>query len=264
MACAQRAAGLQLSCCAPGSSPAQLTAVQVGRASARPTTNPAQGAPPPYPCRPAPHAPRRARAHPPCPSHRTIARFAPLSHNSHTRVPTFVQGSTRAFERGAVRLLGMRFLSKNALYRQKKSSGPEWSTAALGGGRKLQRSTLAACFRLCRPLLLSATFEARRWRSSPSVGRLMVFLDFLDFLDFLETSEVAGPGPNPREIDISFGAQWPIACARPDPTIGWTDVLPCVFVCVWGRYPPAAALLVRRLVVPVLNKLLQLRLQYIR
>ena len=43
--------------------------------------------------------------------------------------------------------------------------------------------------------------------------------------------------------------------ARPDPTIGQrTDVLPCVFVCVWwGRYPPAAALLVRRQVVPVLN-----------
>ena len=59
-----------------------------------------------------------------------------------------------------------------------------------------------------------ATFEARRWRSSPSVGRLMVFLDFLDFLEFLETSEVAGPGPNPREIDISFGAQWPLACVR--------------------------------------------------
>ena len=88
----------------------------------------------------------------------------------------------------------------------------------------------------------------------------MVFLDFLDFLDFLETSEVAGPGPNPREIDISFGADGPLACARPDPTIGCTDVLPCVFVCVWGRYPPAAALLVRRLVVPVLNKLLQLPL----
>ena len=86
----------------------------------------------------------------------------------------------------------------------------------------------------------------------------MVFQDFLDFLVFLETSEVAGPGPNPREIDISFGADGPLACARPDPTIGWTDVLPCVFVCVWGRYPPAAALLVRRLVVPVLNKLLQL------
>ena len=59
-----------------------------------------------------------------------------------------------------------------------------------------------------------ATFEARRWRSSPSVGRLMVFQDFLDFLVFLETSEVAGPGPNPREIDISFGAQWPLACVR--------------------------------------------------
>ena len=79
-----------------------------------------------------------------------------------------------------------------------------------------------------------ATFEARRWRSSPSVGRLMVFQDFLDFLVFLVTSEVAGPGPNPREIDISFGAQWPLACARPDPTIGWTDVLPCVFVVFGG------------------------------
>ena len=81
----------------------------------------------------------------------------------------------------------------------------------------------------------------------------MVFLEFLVFLEFMETSEVAGPGPNPREIEISFGADGPLACARPDPTIGWTDVLPCVFVCVWGRYPPAAALLVRRLVVPVLN-----------
>ena len=85
----------------------------------------------------------------------------------------------------------------------------------------------------------------------------MVFLEFLVFLEFMETSEVAGPGPNPREIEISFGADGPLACARPDPTIGRrTDVLPCVFVCVWGRYPPAAALLVRRLVVPVLNKLL--------
>ena len=62
----------------------------------------------------------------------------------------------------------------------------------------------------------------------------MVFQDFLSFLVFLETSEVAGPGPNPREIEISFGADGPFACARPDPTIGWTDVLPCVFVCVWG------------------------------
>ena len=73
----------------------------------------------------------------------------------------------------------------------------------------------------------------------------MVFLDFLDFLDFLETSEVAGPGPNPREIDISFGAQWPIACARPDPTIGWTDVLPCVRLCLGevssSRRPSGAA-----------------------
>ena len=81
----------------------------------------------------------------------------------------------------------------------------------------------------------------------------MVFLEFLVFPEVMETSEVAGPGPNPREIEISFGADGPLACARPDPTIGWrTDVLPCVFVCV-GRYPPAAALLVRRQVVPVLN-----------
>ena len=57
----------------------------------------------------------------------------------------------------------------------------------------------------------------------------------LDFLEFMETSEVVGPGPNPREIDISFGAEGPLACARPDPTIGWTDVLPCVFVCVGRR-----------------------------
>ena len=64
LACAQRAAGLQLSCCAPGSSPAQLTAVQVGRASARPTTNPAQGAPRPRPAR-APRMRRGARARAP-------------------------------------------------------------------------------------------------------------------------------------------------------------------------------------------------------
>ena len=62
----------------------------------------------------------------------------------------------------------------------------------------------------------------------------MVFLEFLDFLEVMETSEVAGPGPNPREIEISFGADGPLACARPDPTIGQrTDVLPFVFVCVW-------------------------------
>ena len=42
----------------------------------------------------------------------------------------------------------------------------------------------------------------------------MVFQDFLDFLVFLETSEVADPGPNPREIDISFGADGPLACVR--------------------------------------------------
>ena len=59
-----------------------------------------------------------------------------------------------------------------------------------------------------------ATFEARTWRSSPSVGRVMVFRDFLDFLEFMEASEVAGPGPNPREIEISFGADGPLACVR--------------------------------------------------
>ena len=82
----------------------------------------------------------------------------------------------------------------------------------------------------------------------------MVFLEILDFLEFMETSEVAGPDPNPREIEISFGADGPscLCPAGPDDR-PWTDVLPCVFVCVWGRYPPAAALLVRRLVVPVLN-----------
>ena len=42
----------------------------------------------------------------------------------------------------------------------------------------------------------------------------MVFQDFLSFLVFLETSEVAGPGPNPREIEISFGADGPLACVR--------------------------------------------------
>ena len=39
----------------------------------------------------------------------------------------------------------------------------------------------------------------------------MVFQDFLAFLVLLETSEVVGPGPNPREIDISFGAEGPLA-----------------------------------------------------
>ena len=50
LACAQRAAGLQLSCCAPGSSPAYYTAVQAGRAYARPAlpkVRPRPPAPPP-------------------------------------------------------------------------------------------------------------------------------------------------------------------------------------------------------------------------
>ena len=42
----------------------------------------------------------------------------------------------------------------------------------------------------------------------------MVFLEFLVFPEFMETSEVAGPGPNPREIEISFGADGPLACVR--------------------------------------------------
>ena len=62
----------------------------------------------------------------------------------------------------------------------------------------------------------------------------MVFQDFLSFLVFLETSEVAGPGPNPREIDISFGAQWPLACARPDPTIGPGPMCYPVYSFVFG------------------------------
>ena len=55
------AAGLQLSCCAPGSSPALLNAVRAGRAYARPR---AQGAPRPRPAR-APRMRRGARARAP-------------------------------------------------------------------------------------------------------------------------------------------------------------------------------------------------------
>ena len=80
LACAQRAAGLQLSCCAPGSSPAQLTAVQVGRASARPAL-------PKVRPRRTPAGPTRMRRgahahiHPARPT-APWGRFAPLSHNS--------------------------------------------------------------------------------------------------------------------------------------------------------------------------------------
>ena len=50
LACAQRAAGLQLSCCAPGSSPAYYTAVQAGRAYARPALPKVRPRPPaPHP-----------------------------------------------------------------------------------------------------------------------------------------------------------------------------------------------------------------------
>ena len=65
---------------------------------------------------PAPHAPRLAHAHPPCPSPRAMEH--PLPHcltTDHFFVPRFVQVSIRAFERGAVRLLGMRFCLENAL-----------------------------------------------------------------------------------------------------------------------------------------------------
>ena len=92
-----------------------------------------------------------------------------------------------------------------------------------------QPAASAGCLSCVARYYFLATFEARRWRSSPSVGRLMVFLEFLVFLEFMETSEVAGPGPNPREIEISFGADGPLACARPDPTIGWGPM--CYPVC---------------------------------
>ena len=74
------AASLQLSCCAPGSSPALLNAVRAGRAYARPAivckVRPALDPP----ARPA-CAAARARAHPPCPSPRALGHpFAP-SHN---------------------------------------------------------------------------------------------------------------------------------------------------------------------------------------
>ena len=79
---------------------------------------------------------------------------------------------------------------------------------------------------------------------TPVVSRsLLTFAvcpEFLVFLEFMETSEVAGPGPNPREIEISFGADGPLACARPDPTIGRrADVLPlCSFVFGGGILQP--------------------------
>ena len=104
LACARRAAGLQLSCCAPGSSPAYYRcAGWMGLCPA----GPAQGAPPP--ASPAPALPIPAR-------HGPSFRFAPLtlsqSHNSThiiCCVPRFVEVSTRAFERGALRPLSMRF-----------------------------------------------------------------------------------------------------------------------------------------------------------
>ena len=46
-----------------------------------------------------------------------------------------------------------------------------------------------------------ATFEARTWRSSPSIGRLMVFPEFLDFLEVMETSEVEAASTPVSELD---------------------------------------------------------------
>ena len=72
LACAQSMAGLQLSCCAPaGSSPAQLTAVQVGRAYARPAVQPSPRCAPavPLPARPACAAARTRTSTLPVPPH---------------------------------------------------------------------------------------------------------------------------------------------------------------------------------------------------
>ena len=105
----------------------------------------------------------------------------------------------------------------------------------LGGGRMLQRSGVRCLLLLRRPLLLLATLGARTWRSSPSIERLMAFRDFLDFLEFLETSEVAGPGPNPREIEISFGAEGPLACDR-GPWARQEHLLPAALRALSGIY----------------------------
>ena len=74
----------------------------------------------PLPARPACAAARtRTSTLPVPPHHRPICPL--VSQLTHPCAHIFVQGSTRAFEQCAVRLLGMRFSSKNALYRQKKS-----------------------------------------------------------------------------------------------------------------------------------------------
>ena len=101
---------MQLSCCAPGSSPAYYRcAGWMGLCPA----GPAQGAPPP--ASPAPALPIPAR-------HGPSFRFAPLtlsqSHNStHVMLCAQIRGglvlSTRAFERGALRPLSMRFSPKS-------------------------------------------------------------------------------------------------------------------------------------------------------
>ena len=63
----------------------------------------------------------------------------------------------------------------------------------------------------------------------------MAFREFFDFLEFMETSEVAGPGPNPREIEISFGADGPLACDR-GPWARQEHLLPAVLQALCGIY----------------------------
>ena len=100
LACARRAAGLQLSCCAPGSSPAYLTAVQSGRAIARPALPKVRPRPP------APHAPRLAHAHPPCRSPRHWPSFAPISQLIQSVCPDFCAGLDESFRMGCSTSVG--------------------------------------------------------------------------------------------------------------------------------------------------------------
>ena len=77
--------------CAPGSSLAQLTTVQVGRAIARPALPKVRPRPP------APHAPRLAHAHLPCPSPRHWPSFAPISELIQSVCPDFRAGLDESF-----------------------------------------------------------------------------------------------------------------------------------------------------------------------
>ena len=77
----------------------------------------------------------------------------------------------------------------------------------------------------------------------------MAFLEFLDFLEFMETSKVVGGWPQPTgDRYLLWGLPY-----RTRRSAGpmYYPVL-CSFV-LGGRDPPAAAFLVRRQVVPVLN-----------